>query len=86
MKTKLFVSGLFLVLILGIIAPHASAAVSPPSAPLGLTIEVQRTITSGPFGVMHITDLFNVTNDGTGTPSFLDFGFLNHPTTPGLRI
>ena len=77
LNTKLFVSGLFVVLILGILAPHASATISTASAPLGLTIEIQRTITSGPFGVMHITDLFNVTNNGTGTPSSLDFGFLN---------
>ena len=79
MKSKLFLSGLFLVLILGIIAPHASASTATPHAntPLGLTIEIQRTISTGQFGVIHISDAFNVTNNGSGAASFLDFGFLN---------
>jgi len=47
---------------------------SPTRVPLGIGIE--RTITSGPFGVVHITDTFNVTNSGTDSASFLDFGFL----------
>ena len=77
MKTKLFVSGLFVVLILGIFVPHVSAAaISPATAPMGVGIEILRTISIGPFGVIHITDAFNVTNSGTGSSSYLDFGFL----------
>ena len=72
LKIKL-VSGLFVVLILGIILPHISA-MSPANVPLG--IEIQRTITAGPFGAIHITDTFNVTNSGPDSASFLDFGFL----------
>jgi len=76
LKIKLFVSGLFLVLILGILAPHVSAAASPATSPSGVGIEIQRTISVGPFGVIHISDAFNVTNTGTGSRSYLDFGFL----------
>ena len=75
MKTKLFVSGLLVVLILGIVTPlHVSAASKQVGAPLG--IEIQRTITSGPFGVSHITDSFTLTNNGTTSASSLDFGFV----------
>jgi len=79
LKSKLFLSGLFLVLVLGIVAPLVSASTSIPHAttPLGLTIEIQRTISTGQFGVIHILDAYNVTNNGTGTASFLDFGFLD---------
>jgi hypothetical protein len=76
LKTKLFVLGLFLVLILGIVAPHVSAAVSLASSPSGVVIEIQRTISLGPFAVVHITDAFNVTDNGAGSLSYLDFGFL----------
>ena len=76
LKTKLFVSALFVVLILGIVVPHVSAAVSPAASPSGIGIEILRTISLGPFGVVHITDAFNVTNSETGSLSYLDFGFL----------
>ena len=79
LKTKLFLSGLFVVLILGLVAPHASAAATAPreTTPAGLTIEIQRTISTGQFGVTHVTDSFNLTNNGTESASFLDMGFLN---------
>jgi len=79
LKTKLFLSGLFVVLILGLAAPHASATATIPRAatPVGLTIEVLRTISTGQFGVIHVADSFNLTNNGTESASFLDVGFLN---------
>ena len=81
MKTKLYVSGLFLVLILGIVVPHVSAAVTAANSPSGVGIEVLRTVSLGQFGVVHITDAFNVTNDGPGSTSYLDFGFLKQYQT-----
>jgi hypothetical protein len=75
LKIKLLVFCLLVALILGIVAPlHVSGAASPAAVPLG--IEIQRTITTGPFGVVHVTDTFTVTNDGTVSASSLDFGFL----------
>ena len=65
-----------MVLILAIFVPHVSATVSTATAPLGIGIQIQRAISIGPFGVIHITDAFNVTNNGTGSSSYLDFGFL----------
>ncbi len=76
LKTKLFVCGLFIVLILGLVAPNVSATASQAATTKGVKIEILRTISLGPFGVIHISDAFNVTNNGTGSSSYLDFGFL----------
>lgn len=61
----------------GIVAPLQASTSSPltPSTSL-LTIDIQRTTSTGPFGVAHIADAFTVINNGTAASSTLDFGFL----------
>jgi hypothetical protein len=63
---------LFASLAVGVIAP-VHAATPPSSHP---TVEIQRTIIPGPYGVVHVADSFTLTNDVTTPTSTLDFGFL----------
>jgi hypothetical protein len=49
---------------------HAQSSTQPK-----LTIDIQRTMKSGQYGVVHVTDLFILQNNGTTTASYLDVGF-----------
>jgi hypothetical protein len=62
---------LILALIVTTLAPLkvSGQATSPP-----LVIDIQRTMTDGPFGVIHVTDQFTILNPGTTAASFLDIG------------
>ncbi len=72
MKTKLLLPLLLLALTVALISPlQANAQSSPP-----LTIDIQRTMTDGPWGVIHIADQFRVYNNGTGSTAYLDVGLL----------
>lgn len=43
-----------------------------------LVIDIQRTMRSGQYGAVHVTDQFSVLNNGTTTASYLDVGFARH--------
>jgi hypothetical protein len=76
LKNKPIVSVLFLVLVAsllaGVMAPAHAA--TPPSA--NPTIEIQRVILPGPYGVVHVADSFTLTNNVTTPISSLDLGYL----------
>ena len=74
MKTTLFFSLLLIVLVAGMVTPLQASSASTSASPL--TIDIQRTTSTGAFGVAHITDAFTVINNGTVATSTLDFGFL----------
>ena len=71
MKTKPIWPILFLVLTVIMAAPLkvTAQASSPP-----LVIDIQRIMTDGPYGVIHVTDEFTVLNSGTTLASYLDIG------------
>ncbi len=52
----------------------APLKVSGQTTPPPLVIDIQRTMTDGPFGVIHVTDQFTILNSGTTTASYLDIG------------
>jgi hypothetical protein len=68
LKSKLLLAVLVVVLAAGIVAPlHAQQ--SEPK----LVISIDRTVTAGQFGIVHINDAFTVFNNGTAPASYLDF-------------
>jgi hypothetical protein len=71
LKTKLIWTILFLALTAIMVAPiKVSGQATPPT----LVIDIQRTMTDGPYGVIHVTDQFTIMNPGPGTASYLDVG------------
>ena len=71
MKSKLIITILLLTVISGLVSPVRAA----PASPSAVSIDINRVITSGPFGVTQISDAFTVVNNGAPT-SYLDVGFL----------
>src|SRR5208282_379767 len=62
---------LFLALTIIIVAPlkiNGQTTSSP------LVIDIQRTMTDGPYGVIHVADQFTILNSGTNAASYLDVG------------
>lgn len=68
MKSKLVLVILVLVLAAGILAP-----LNAQQTQTKLTIDIFRTSTAGQYGVVHVSDIFSLYNNGSGSVSFLDF-------------
>ena len=47
---------------------------SRPASANPLIIDINRTLTDGPFGIIHVTDQFTLLNSGTNAVSYLDIG------------
>ena len=70
MKTKLVLVALVLLLALSVAAPLQAKDNQPK-----LVIDVHRIIRAGQYGVIHITDQFNLFNNASTPVSSLDFAF-----------
>jgi hypothetical protein len=70
LKTKLILAALFLLLVVSIAAPLQAKDSQPK-----LVIDITRSIRAGQYGVIHVTDQFNLFNNATTPMSSLDFAF-----------
>lgn len=68
-------SKLILVVLLLVLASVAIAPLHAQESPQKLDIEIQRTAVAGQYGLVHLSDLFMLHNNGTTAVSTLDFGF-----------
>jgi hypothetical protein len=72
LKSKIIVVFLLLIVAAAVVAPlHAQ---EQPK----LVIDVVRTMKSGQYGIVHVTDEFKLLNNGTTPVSYLDVGFARH--------
>jgi opacity protein-like surface antigen len=69
LKSKLLLAVLAIVLATGIVAPLHAQQTQP-----NLAITIDRTVTAGQYGIIHINDEFTILNNGTTPASYLDFG------------
>jgi opacity protein-like surface antigen len=69
LKSKLLLAVLVVVLASVVVAPLHAQQPQPK-----LVIDIDRTVTAGQYGVVHINDQFSILNNGTTAASYLDFG------------